>query len=179
MKMEEKQKFHWRVLDIKVKKQYVHTRKRVRKDISKEKEKEWFVSYINIKIITTIIRSELEQAEVIQSLHKKNHVLKLEIQRIATKMVPDLEDLTYEERLKEMHITTLKERRERGDLITIYKLMNNLEEKDRKDLLRTKKKRIGQIFEGTQEEIAKNKLFEQYTKIQLSQKKYRYLEWKK
>ena len=31
-----------------------------------------------------------------------------------------LEDLTYEERLKEMHLTKLKERRERGDLITIY-----------------------------------------------------------
>ena len=44
---------------------------------------------------------------------KKKHVLKLErIQRIATKMVSDLEDLTYEERLKEMHLTP-KERRER------------------------------------------------------------------
>ena len=38
-----------------------------------------------------------------------------------------------------MHLTTLKERRERGDLITIYKLINNLKETDRKDLiLRTK-----------------------------------------
>ena len=55
------------------------------------------------KIITTIIRPKLEYAEVIWSLHKKNHVLRLErIQRIATKMVPELEDLTYEERLKEM-----------------------------------------------------------------------------
>ena len=46
-------------------------------------------------------------------------MLKLErMQRIATKMVPEFEDLTYEERLKEMHLTTLKERR---DLITIYK----------------------------------------------------------
>ena len=36
-----------------------------------------------------------------------------------------------------MHLTTLKERRERGDLITI--LMNHLEETDRKELiLRTK-----------------------------------------
>ena len=43
-------------------------------------------------------------------------------------MVAELEDLTYEERLKEMHLTTLKEKRERGNLITIYKLMNNLEE---------------------------------------------------
>ena len=54
-------------------------------------------------------------------------------------MVPELEDLPYEERLKEMHLTTLKERREKGDLITIYKLMNNLEETDRKDLILRKK----------------------------------------
>ena len=38
-------------------------------------------------------------------------MLKLKrIKRIATKIVPELEDLPYEERLKEMHLTTLKER---------------------------------------------------------------------
>ena len=62
------------------------------------------------------------------------------IQRIAIKMVPDLEDLTYEERLKATHLTTLKERRERGDLITIYKLMNNLEKTNRK-VIEEKKRR--------------------------------------
>ena len=41
-------------------------------------------------------------------------------------MVPELEDLTNEERLKEMHLKTQKEKREGGNLITIYKLMNNL-----------------------------------------------------
>ena len=54
------------------------------------------------KIITTMIRQKLEYAEVIWLPHKKKHVLKLErIQRIATKMVTEFEDLTYEERLKE------------------------------------------------------------------------------
>ena len=63
-------------------------------------------------------------------------MLKLErIQKIATKMVPELKELTYEERLKEMHLTTLKERRARGDLIKIFKLMNNLEETYRKNLI--------------------------------------------
>ena len=61
------------------------------------------------------------------------------MQRITTKMVPDLEDLTYEERLREMQLTTLRQRRERGDLITIYKLMNNLEETDRKNLILRRK----------------------------------------
>ena len=66
------------------------------------------------KIITTMIRPKLEYAEVIWFSHNKKHVLKLErIQRIATKIVPELEDLLYEERLKEMHLTTLNDRRER------------------------------------------------------------------
>ena len=64
------------------------------------------------KIMTTMIRPKLEYAEVIWSPHKKKHVLKLErIQRIATKLVPELEDLPYEERLKEMHLTTLKRKK--------------------------------------------------------------------
>ena len=47
------------------------------------------------KIITTMIRPTLYYAKVIWSPHKKAHVLKLEkIQKIATKMVPELEDLT-------------------------------------------------------------------------------------
>ena len=99
------------------------------------------------KIIITMIRPELEYVEVIWSTYKKKHVLKLErIQRIATKMVQELEGLPQEERLKEMHLITLKERRERGDLIiTIYKLMNNLEETDREDLILRRKGEAGNL----------------------------------
>ena len=96
-------------------------------------------------------------------MHKKKPVLELErIQRIATKMVPELEDLTYEERLKEMHPTILKERRERGDLITIYKLMYNLEETDRKDII-LRRKRKDRNLRG-QEKMQKS-LFERYKKV--------------
>ena len=51
-----------------------------------------------------------------------------------------------------MHLTTLEERRESGDLITIYKLMKNIEETENFNI---KKKRRGQIFEGTQEKLQK------------------------
>ncbi len=66
-----------------------------------------------------MIRPKLEYDEMVWSPYKKKHVKKLErIQRIATKMVPELKDLTYEERLEEMKLSALEERRERGDLIT-------------------------------------------------------------
>ena len=45
-------------------------------------------------------------------------------------MLPELNDLTYQEKLKEVQLTTLEERRKRGDLIILYKLMTNLEETD-------------------------------------------------
>ena len=53
-------------------------------------------------------------------------------------MVPDLEDLTYEERLKEMQLTTLKEK-ENKPLITIHKLINKQKETYIKDLMMTRK----------------------------------------
>ena len=41
-------------------------------------------------------------------------------------MLPELRELTYEDRLKEMGLPTLQDRRERGDLITLYKIVNGM-----------------------------------------------------
>ena len=43
------------------------------------------------------------------------------VQRRATKCVPNIKNLTYEERLKAMKLPSLKYRRKRGDLIEMYK----------------------------------------------------------
>ena len=72
---------------------------------------------------------------MVWSPHLKKDIKKLErIQRIATKMVPDLKDLTYEDRLKEMELPTLQSRRERGDLVMMYKIING-KEKNRENLV--------------------------------------------
>ena len=60
-----------------------------------------------------MIRPKLQYAEVTRFPYRKEHVLKLErIQRIATKMVTELKHLTYEERLKEMHLQEMHLKRE-------------------------------------------------------------------
>ena len=51
------------------------------------------------------------------------------------KLAPELSELTYEEQLSRLELPTLKQRRERGDLLTIYRIMKNMEILDREDLL--------------------------------------------
>ena len=45
------------------------------------------------------------------------------VQRRATKLVPGLKDLEYEDRLRRLKLPTLAYRRLRGDLIEVYKVM--------------------------------------------------------
>ena len=52
------------------------------------------------------------------------------IQRRATKLIPGLRDLRYEERLKECGLTTLETRRLRGDQIDVFKILNGFENID-------------------------------------------------
>ena len=84
-------------------------------------------------------------------------------------MMSVLADLIYEERLKEMHPTTLKERRERDDLNTVYKFMN------RKDLILRRKGEASNLI-GHKKKLQKEICLKDTKKVQFSIKKYRYLE---
>ena len=48
------------------------------------------------------------------------------VQHRATKLIPELKDKPYENRLKALHLPSLAYRRKRGDMIQMYKIMNNL-----------------------------------------------------
>ena len=88
------------------------------------------------KIIVTMIRPRLEYAAIVWSPWLRKDVRKIErILRAATKMIPRLRDMTYENRLQELNILSLEQRRERGDMIAIYKLMTGKDYIDREELL--------------------------------------------
>nr|XP_045597452.1 uncharacterized protein LOC123757653 [Procambarus clarkii] len=61
--------------------------------------------------------------------HLKKHKKNLEkVQKFATKLVPELRGMGYEERLKEFNLTTLgKNRRGRGDMIKIYQILRGID----------------------------------------------------
>ena len=50
-------------------------------------------------------------------------------------MVPDLKDMTYEDRLKKLELLTLQNRRERGEIVMMYKIINGNEKLDIENLV--------------------------------------------
>ena len=56
---------------------------------------------------------------------KKNKRIIENVQRRNTKPVPELRDLPYERRLEELDLPTSEYRRQRFDMIILYKMLNN------------------------------------------------------
>ena len=76
-----------------------------------------------------LIRPLLEYCVQIWSPHKQGDIDLLErVQRRATKIVPALRNLPYAERLRRLNLTTLEERRIRGDMIETYKILTGKED---------------------------------------------------
>jgi hypothetical protein len=77
-------------------------------------------------LYTTFVRPHLEYAvPVWNALNKKDKNKIEKVQKLATKMVPQIKDLKYDERLLNLGITNLEQRRERGDMIQMFKIHKN------------------------------------------------------
>jgi len=63
-----------------------------------------------------------------------NHLEK--VQRRATRLVKGFKKLQYEERLCRLDLTTLQQRRLRGDVIETYKILTGKEKVDRNDFFK-------------------------------------------
>ena len=86
-----------------------------------------------VPLYKAIIRTHLEYFIQAWRPYRTKDIDKLErIQRRTTKMIPELRDLSYESRLLQCGLTTLENRRLRGDQIEVFKIVNGNEDVDRK-----------------------------------------------
>ena len=79
-----------------------------------------------IQLYKGVVRPHLEYGNLIWHPYLKRQSVTIEkVQRRATKLVKHLTNLSYTERLKELRLPSLKFRRLRGDLITVYNIFND------------------------------------------------------
>ena len=86
---------------------------------------------VMLKAYKSIIRPHLEYCCQAWSPNARHGnwkiIMEIEsVQRTFTRLVQGLDSLTYQERLKKLGLTTLLERRMRGDLIETFKILNQM-----------------------------------------------------
>ena len=90
------------------------------------------LSITNFKLLyKSLIRPILEYCTVIWfPLYKTDSQEIEKVQRRASKLVPTLKDLPYPERLKTRNLTTLAYRRNRTDMLQVYRIINKIDNID-------------------------------------------------
>ena len=80
--------------------------------------------YIFLRLFKALVRPHLEYAQSVWCPWRYKHIDPLEnVQRRATRLVPSLKSLSYEERLRKLNLPTLVYRRARGDMIETFKIL--------------------------------------------------------
>ena len=90
-----------------------------------------FSKDIIVKLYKSLIRPRLEYAVQAWRPHLQKDINLIEgVQRRVTNMVSDVRGKSYEDRLKQLHLTSLETRRIRGDLIEVFRILKGFEDVD-------------------------------------------------
>ena len=84
-----------------------------------------------VKLYKSMVRVHLENAVPVWFPYMIKDIEMVEaVQRRATKMLPETKGLEYVDRLRLLKLPTLAYRRHRGDMIELYKMINEVYDKD-------------------------------------------------
>jgi ribonuclease P/MRP protein subunit RPP40 len=84
-----------------------------------------------IKLYKSLVRPKLEYCVQAWCPHLKKDIEKIErVQHRATRLVGEFAGLKYDDRLTRAGLTTLEKRRERGDLIQVFKIIKGFDKVD-------------------------------------------------
>ena len=90
---------------------------------------EYMDKFTFLKLYTALVRPHIEFANVIWHPYLKKDIDSIErVQMRATKLIPELRDLPYIDRLKKLKLPTLAHRRTRGDAIQTFKIVKGLDD---------------------------------------------------
>ena len=64
---------------------------------------------------------------MVPTLQKKDKITLENVQCRATRLIPALKGLSYPERLKRLGLPSLEYRRERADVVEVFKILNNID----------------------------------------------------
>ena len=114
------------------------------------------------KLYKSMVRCHLESSVSVWSPYLERDVRQIEnVQMRATRMIPETKNLNYEERLRLLQLPTLVYRRQRGDLIELYKMTNGVYDED---VLPKLEMRAEHVDDGRRNRGHSKKLFIQRSK---------------
>ena len=88
------------------------------------------------RLYTTLVRPTLEYGNAPRTTQYIGDMDKIEnVQRRATKLCTDIKNLSYEERLRELRLPSMYYRRERGDMIQVFKILTKRDRVDSDTIL--------------------------------------------
>ena len=95
-----------------------------------------------LKLYISLVRPTLEYANAAWTpILRRDQILLENVQRRATKLIPELRDRDYENRLRTLKLPSLYYRRARGDMIEAYKFTHSIYKTEQEPLQRDTKPR--------------------------------------
>ncbi len=81
------------------------------------------------RLYTAFVRPNLEYAVAVWSPYLKKDIAAIErTQHRVTRLTSSLRKLDYDSRLKVLNLQTLEQRRQRGDLIQVFRILNDFDQ---------------------------------------------------